>query len=55
MLPEVCGTAWAEPVALAATQDIAVHGDPSGIASQAFASSAQASDLFGDMAPLNSV
>ncbi len=42
----------AEAVALAAAQDIVIHVSLSRIASQAFASSPQSSDLFGDTAPL---
>ncbi len=47
-----CGSAWTEAIALTAAQDIALYVGPSRIASQAFASSPQASDLFGDTAPL---
>ncbi len=51
-LSEECGSAWTKAVALVAAQDISIHVGPSRLASQAFASSPQASDLFGDTAPL---
>ncbi len=42
-MSEESGAAWTESVALAATQDIAIHVGPSRIVSQAFATSSQAS------------
>ncbi len=42
-----------EAVAHAAAQNIAIHGGPSRIASQAFTSPPQASDKFGDVSQLS--